>query len=89
MCIVEYCADKIAWVDILQLQDGTHSRSHKVKWETALIVKRDQGGLKVGEARLAQSVERQTLNLVVEGSSPSVGASFFVLVLSVNNSSFE
>ena len=29
------------------------------------------------KARLAQSVERQTLNLVVEGSSPSVGASFF------------
>jgi hypothetical protein len=28
------------------------------------------------KARLAQSVERQTLNLVVEGSSPSVGASF-------------
>ena len=32
-----------------------------------------------GEARLAQSVERQTLNLVVEGSSPSVGASFLFL----------
>ena len=28
------------------------------------------------KARLAQSVERQALNLVVEGSSPSVGASF-------------
>lgn len=30
------------------------------------------------EARLAQSVERQALNLVVEGSSPSVG-DFFIL----------
>ena len=29
-------------------------------------------------ARLAQSVERQALNLVVEGSSPSVG-DFFIL----------
>ena len=28
------------------------------------------------EARLAQSVERQALNLVVEGSSPSVGELF-------------
>ena len=33
------------------------------------------------EARLAQSVERQALNLVVEGSSPSVGASFYSLFL--------
>ena len=32
------------------------------------------------KARLAQSVERQTLNLVVEGSSPSVGASFLILL---------
>ena len=32
------------------------------------------------KARLAQSVERQTLNLVVEGSSPSVGASFLLLL---------
>lgn len=30
-------------------------------------------------ARLAQSVERQTLNLVVVGSSPTLGARFFVL----------
>ena len=28
--------------------------------------------------RLAQSVERQALNLVVEGSSPSVGAKFLL-----------
>ena len=28
------------------------------------------------QARLAQSVERQALNLVVEGSSPSVGDFF-------------
>jgi hypothetical protein len=28
------------------------------------------------QAGLAQSVERQALNLMVEGSSPSVGASF-------------
>ena len=32
-------------------------------------------GLK--QARLAQSVERQALNLVVGGSSPPVGDSFF------------
>ena len=38
------------------------------------------------KARLAQSVERQTLNLVVEGSSPSVGASFVkIYYLSINS----
>ena len=31
------------------------------------------------QARLAQSVERQALNLVVGGSSPPVGDSFFSL----------
>jgi hypothetical protein len=31
------------------------------------------------QAGLAQSVERQALNLMVEGSSPSVGASFLYL----------
>ena len=35
------------------------------------------------QARLAQSVERQALNLVVGGSSPPVGASFCVLFLSI------
>ena len=33
------------------------------------------------EARLAQSVERQALNLVVEGSSPSVGDCLFFVFL--------
>jgi hypothetical protein len=32
-------------------------------------------------ARLAQSVERQTLNLVVVGSSPTVGVVFLLLFL--------
>ncbi len=32
------------------------------------------------EARLAQSVERKALNLVVVGSSPTVGASFCFLL---------
>ena len=32
------------------------------------------------EARLAQSVERQALNLMVEGSSPSVGAFYFSIL---------
>ena len=36
-------------------------------------------GQKVGEARLAQSVERLALNQVVVGSSPTVGASFAIL----------
>ena len=31
-------------------------------------------------ARLAQLVERKALNLVVVGSSPTVGTSFFALV---------
>ena len=31
-------------------------------------------GLKLFQARLAQSVERQALNLMVVGSSPTVGA---------------
>jgi hypothetical protein len=31
------------------------------------------------QARLAQSVEHQTLNLVVEGSSPSLGDSSFAV----------
>ena len=38
-------------------------------------------GLK--QARLAQSVERQALNLVVGGSSPPVGDSFFSFSLSL------
>ena len=33
----------------------------------------------VAQSRLAQLVERKTLNLVVEGSSPSVGVYVFVL----------
>ena len=33
------------------------------------------------QARLAQSVERQALNLVVGGSSPPVGDSFFFFLL--------
>ena len=33
------------------------------------------GGLKIMQARLAQSVERKALNLVVVGSSPTVGVS--------------
>ena len=35
---------------------------------------------KLHQARLAQSVERQALNLVVGGSSPPVGDSFCLLV---------
>ena len=40
-----------------------------------LVSKEYPEGLK--QARLAQSVERQALNLVVGGSSPPVGDSFF------------
>ena len=40
-----------------------------------LVSKELSEGLK--QARLAQSVERQALNLVVGGSSPPVGDSFF------------
>ena len=35
--------------------------------------------LQVATSRLAQLVERKTLNLVVVGSSPTVGAAFFIL----------
>ena len=35
------------------------------------------------KARLAQLVERKALNLVVVGSSPTVGARFFLLVFLV------
>ena len=38
---------------------------------------------KLYQARLAQSVERQALNLVVGGSSPPVGDSLFFLALSL------
>ena len=38
-----------------------------------------RGGCVVKEARLAQSVERKTLNLVVVGSSPTVGDPIFVV----------
>ena len=41
------------------------------------------------QARLAQSVERQALNLVVGGSSPPVGASFCVLFLFLSIFSFH
>ena len=37
---------------------------------------RGVGTTKVSEARLAQSAERKALNLVVVGSSPTVGVSF-------------
>ena len=37
-------------------------------------------------ARVAQSVERKALNLVVEGSSPSSGASLFAFSKVVNES---
>ena len=37
--------------------------------------------MRLKQARLAQSVERQALNLVVEGSSPSVGDSFVFIFL--------
>ena len=37
-------------------------------------------------ARLAQSVERQALNLVVGGSSPPVGVSLFLILFVVCNS---
>ena len=36
------------------------------------------------QARLAQSVERQALNLVVGGSSPPVGDSFFLSPFTYN-----
>ena len=44
-----------------------------------LVSKEYPEGLK--QARLAQSVERQALNLVVGGSSPPVGGSFFFFLL--------
>ena len=37
--------------------------------------------MSASEARLAQSVERKALNLVVVGSSPTVGAVFFPICL--------
>ena len=46
---------------------------------------KDQGGKEVGhchQARLAQSVERTTLNRVVVGSSPTVGDLFSSTTLS-------
>ena len=43
------------------------------------VVKGKERGEK--QARLAQSVERQALNLVVGGSSPPVGASFCLFLL--------
>ena len=39
--------------------------------------------LAVARARLAQSAERKALNLVVVGSSPTVGVLFTVLALAV------
>ena len=40
-------------------------------------------------ARLAQSVERKTLNLVVVGSSPTVGTSFFKEALMIETIDFS
>ena len=39
----------------------------------------------VSQARLAQSVERTTLNRVVGGSSPPVGVCFAIFTLHTNN----
>ena len=36
------------------------------------------GDKPISASRLAQLVERKTLNLVVEGSSPSVGINFYI-----------
>ena len=37
--------------------------------------------MEVLQARLAQSVERETLNLNVVGSTPTLGAFFFLFIL--------
>ena len=42
----------------------------RMKWQCAV----ERRGKFVAQARLAQSVERQALNLMVVGSSPTVGA---------------
>ena len=41
-------------------------------------------GVEVASARLAQSVEHQTLNLRVVGSSPTLGEDFFARMVKVN-----
>ena len=43
----------------------------------------------IAVARLAQSVERKTLNLVVVGSSPTVGTSFFEQALMIATIDFS
>ena len=40
-------------------------------------------GVEVASARLAQSVEHQTLNLRVVGSSPTLGEVFFAVIYSL------
>ena len=45
-------------------------------WMSAIERDFERWSGRVDEARLAQSVERKTLNLVVVGSSPTVGDCF-------------
>ena len=54
-----------------------HRKNEHVGFTNATNITRE----KYKQARLAQSVERQALNLVVEGSSPSVGDSFLISLL--------
>ena len=56
-----------------------------------LLCEGNSGAVGVCQARLAQSVERQALNLVVGGSSPPVGDSFRLILLEreMNESRFS
>ena len=60
---------------------GREFESHNCQFFLLLFLGKDATGhvLKcISIARLAQSVERKTLNLVVVGSSPTVGTVIFV-----------
>jgi hypothetical protein len=45
--------------------------------KAVLLIHVSDGSSDVNQARLAQSAERKTLNLVVVGSSPTLGEEFF------------
>ena len=61
----------------ISLAGSNPARSELLNGRTIVSVNSSCGAFIITRARLAQSVEHQTFNLRVKGSSPLLGASFF------------
>lgn len=63
----------------ISLAGSNPARSELLSEGTIVSVNSSCGAFIITRARLAQSVEHQTFNLRVKGSSPLLGASFFFI----------